>query len=59
MLIEKDPFEYKRYLKMEHTDFLLHFQGGIANAFDIPGVSLLLRHVIQDQVIKSFPSKIY
>ena len=25
-------------------------QGGIANAFDVPGVSLLLRHAIQDQV---------
>jgi hypothetical protein len=36
-------FRFKTYTTLDS-------QGGIANAFDVPGVSLLLRHVIQDQV---------
>ena len=35
------------FLDTPHLDFDL---GGLANAFDVPGISLLLRHIIQDQL---------
>ena len=35
------------FLETPHLDFDL---GGFANVFDVPGISLLLRHIIQDQL---------